>query len=164
MGYAGCMAPDDDDLWQAAMSDVIPLNDRDRVGKQPKPGSAPPATTSPRFTVDGDEGRADGVNNKQLAKLRSGQVDIGARVDLHRARVDAARQQVARKVGEAAQTGVRCVLIVHGKGLHSAGAPVLRDAVVATLTSGACAKHVLAFCPALPKHGGAGAMYVLLRR
>lgn len=165
MSYAACMAADDDDIFAQAMSDVIPLTDRDRVVSSPaietRQGKADKST---RFIVDGAEGRAHGVNEQQLAKLRRGDVDLAATVDLHRSRADAARQQVARQVINAAAQGTRGLLIIHGKGRHSAGAPVLRSVVIDTLTAGACAKHVLAFCPALPKHGGAGAMYVLLRK
>lgn len=160
------MAPDDeDDLFAQAMSDVIPLSDRDRVASSPAiPTQRQPARPAVRFTVDGAEGRAHGVNAQQMARLRRGDFAVAHTLDLHRSRADAARQQVARHVNNAAASGDRCVLIIHGKGRHSSGAPVLRSVVVDTLIGGACAKHVLAFCPALPKHGGAGAMYVLLRK
>jgi len=165
MSYAADMAPDDDDIFAQAMSDVSPLADRDRVVSSPAIETPlGKASKPPRFIVDGAEGRAHGVNEKQLAKLRRGDVDIAATVDLHRSRADAARQQVTRQVTNAAAHRSRALLIIHGKGRHSAGAPVLRSVVIDTLTAGACAKHVLAFCPALPKHGGSGAMYVLLRK
>ena len=60
--------------------------------------------------------------------------------------------------------GVRCVLIVHGRGRHSGGAPVLREAVVKALTTAPTVDLVRAFCPARPADGGPGAMYVLLAR
>jgi len=157
-------AGDDDDLLREAMRGVVPLGDRERAVVKPAKAIRPVTQPPVSFTVNDDEGRAPGVNKKELAKLRSGGFEVEHRLDLHRARADAAKQLVVRHIGDAVAQVQRCVLIVHGKGLHSGGAPVLRELVVQVLTSGACAKHVLAFCPALPKHGGRGATYVLLRR
>ena len=154
---------DDADLMLEAMRGVVPLTDRERAVVKPATEKRPAPSTGVQLSVDGDEGRAHGVNDEQLAKLRSGGFGVAHTVDLHRARADAAKQIVARQLAEAAVNGARCVLIVHGKGLHSASAPILRQVVIDTLSRGACAKLVLAFCPALAKHGGRGAMYVLLR-
>jgi len=68
-------------------------------------------------------------------------------------------------VAEARQDGKRCVLVVHGRGLHSKDQrPVLKEAVVNWLGRTGLRKQVLAFCTARPYDGGAGALYVLLRR
>lgn len=158
------MAADDDELMREAMRGVVPLADRERVVKKPDTATRPTQSKKLQFAIDGDEGRAYGVNEKQLAMLRSGGFGVGHEVDLHRTHAEAARQLIAKHIVDATASGVRCVLVIHGRGTHSAGAPVLRDVVVDVLTKGTCAKHVLAFCPALPKHGGGGAVYVLLRR
>jgi DNA-nicking Smr family endonuclease len=61
--------------------------------------------------------------------------------------------------------GRRCVLLIHGRGLHSGpGGPALRPALVEFLSRRPLAKHVLAFTSAPPRHGGPGALLVLLRR
>lgn len=163
MSYAWPMAPDDEELLRQWMEGVVPLSDRARVPQAPQPAPAPAKRAAPRIAIDGDEGRAHGVNDRLMARLRSGGFEVEQQIDLHGARAEAARQQVAQRVRAAATAGVRCMLIIHGRGVHSGGAPVLRDLVVATLRGGACARFVLAFCPALPRHGGDGAMYVLLR-
>lgn len=59
----------------------------------------------------------------------------------------------------------RCVLLIHGRGLNSPDrVPVLKNALVGWLTRGRLAKRVLAFATARPVDGGAGALYVLLRK
>ena len=61
--------------------------------------------------------------------------------------------------------GKRCVLLVHGRGLHSPDQlPVLKEALLGWLAGGRFGRLVLAFCSARPADGGAGALYVLLRR
>ena len=63
------------------------------------------------------------------------------------------------------QSGQRCVLIVHGRGLNSKDqVPVLKHRLTTWLTRGSWARLVLAFTSARPCDGGAGALYVLLRR
>jgi DNA-nicking Smr family endonuclease len=61
--------------------------------------------------------------------------------------------------------GERCVLVIHGKGQHSAGGiGVLRGEIAAWLSQGACSASVAAFATARGDDGGEGAMYVLLRK
>ena len=57
------------------------------------------------------------------------------------------------------------MLVVTGRGLNSTDqVPVLKEGVQQWLTRGRVSKQVLGFCTAKPKDGGAGAIYVLLRR
>ena len=60
-------------------------------------------------------------------------------------------------------SGKRAVLIVHGRGLSSPVAPVLKGKVFSWLTRGSIRKWVIAFTSARSCDGGAGATYVLLR-
>jgi DNA-nicking Smr family endonuclease len=63
------------------------------------------------------------------------------------------------------RAGHRCVLIVHGRGLNSKDqVPVLKERLKSWLARGSAARRVLAFTTARPCDGGAGALYVLLRR
>ncbi len=63
------------------------------------------------------------------------------------------------------QQGKRCVLVVHGRGLHSKDqVPVLKDALKRWMGTARFARHVLAFATARPHDGGAGAVYVLLKK
>jgi DNA-nicking Smr family endonuclease len=59
--------------------------------------------------------------------------------------------------------GLRCVLVVTGKG-GGEGRGVLRQMVPRWLGEASHRQYVLTFCPAQPRHGGDGALYVLLKR
>jgi DNA-nicking Smr family endonuclease len=103
-----------------------------------------------------------GLQRTVLRKFRRGQFAIQDELDLHGRVVDEARELVSTFVRDAQQRGYRCVRIIHGKGLSSAGKlPVLKGKVNGWLRQ---KDEVLAFCSALPAHGGTGAVYVLLKR
>jgi DNA-nicking Smr family endonuclease len=110
------------------------------------------------------EGLAMGVDRAHLRRLRRGEVDVERRLDLHGMTAAEARRALGAALREAASAGARCVLVVHGRGLHSEGGAVLKGGVVEWLTAPPIAGLVLAFASALPRDGGAGASYVLLRR
>ncbi len=94
------------------------------------------------------------------ARLRRGRWAIQAQIDLHGLRRDQARDALAAFLREALQRGLRCVRVVHGKGLGSPGRqPVLKDKVRAWLVQKA---EVLAFVQARAADGGHGALLVLL--
>ncbi len=103
-----------------------------------------------------------GLGPDVLRKLREGRWSIQRQIDLHGLRTDEARDALGRFLRECHQQGLRCVRVVHGKGLGSPGrTPVLKDRVPRWLIQ----KHeVLAFAQARPAHGGAGALLVLLRQ
>lgn len=157
-------APDDDELFLEAMSGVDALPDRQRVpaGAPAAPGRA--ASRPPPIAVEGRVGRSKGVNDRQLADLAAGRIAVERRIDLHGLRADPARHAIERDLARAAADRLKCVLVVHGKGTHSGGAAVLGDLAVEVMRRPPSARHVLAFCPAQPRDGGEGALYVLVRR
>jgi DNA-nicking Smr family endonuclease len=111
------------------------------------------------------EGCAPGVDRRLLKRLRAGEYALQGHLDLHGLDRGEARQKVVKFVEDSRKAGRRCVLIVHGRGLHSKDQiPVLKDAVRTWLERGPVARAVLAFATARPHDGGAGAVYVLLRR
>jgi DNA-nicking Smr family endonuclease len=59
---------------------------------------------------------------------------------------------------------LRTVLVITGKGGFGDARGVLREAVPRWLNEGDLRPRVLSCAWAQPKHGGAGALYVLLRR
>ena len=108
---------------------------------------------------------APGLDRSLLKKLRKGQYSIQGQVDLHGMNRDEARVAVEGFIEASRRAGKRCVLIVHGRGLNSEGnVPVLKEKVKTWLERGRIARQVLAFASARPGDGGAGAIYVLLRR
>jgi DNA-nicking Smr family endonuclease len=76
-------------------------------------------------------------------------------------RTDEAREALGAFIREAHKHGMRCVRVVHGKGLGSPGKePVLKGKVKSWLIQ---KQEVLAFVQAKPAEGGAGALVVLLK-
>jgi DNA-nicking Smr family endonuclease len=104
---------------------------------------------------------APGIGPDVLRRLQRGEWSIQAQVDLHGHRVDEAREALAGFLRESLRRGLRCVRVVHGKGLGSLGkVPVLKGKVRGWLRQ---RDEVIAFCQARGADGGAGAVMVLLR-
>jgi DNA-nicking Smr family endonuclease len=105
--------------------------------------------------------RRDDIGLDVVRKLRRGGWTIQAEIDLHGLRRDEAREQLAEFLREAVRRGLRCVRVVHGKGLGSAGRePVLKPRVHSWLVQ---KQEVIAFVQARAAEGGSGALLVLLR-
>ncbi|MBI4508559.1 MAG: Smr/MutS family protein [Deltaproteobacteria bacterium] len=111
------------------------------------------------------EGIAEGIDRRLLRRLRAGDFAVQAHLDLHGLKRDEAKERVERFIAESRRTSRRCVLIIHGRGFHSKDQiPVLKQALRNWLGRGRIARSVLAFATARTCDGGAGAVYVLLRR
>ena len=105
--------------------------------------------------------RRPGVGVQVTQRLRAGHWSIQRQLDLHGLRVDQAREALGAFIRNAHKAGLRCVRIVHGKGLGSPGkSPVLKSRVQRWLVQ---KNEVLAFVQARPMDGGAGALVVLLQ-
>lgn len=105
--------------------------------------------------------RRPGIGLDVTRKLRGGHWSIQRQLDLHGLRSDEAREALGQFIRLSHRTGIRCVRIVHGKGLGSPGrTPVLKAKVQRWLVQ---KKEVLAFVQARPLDGGAGALVVLLQ-
>ena len=102
-----------------------------------------------------------GVRRREIVRLRRGRFDVEADLDLHGRTVAEAGATLARFLEESRRRGRRCVRVVHGKGFGSGRGPVMKAHVDRWLRD---RSEVLAFCSAIPPHGGTGALYVLLRR
>jgi DNA-nicking Smr family endonuclease len=104
--------------------------------------------------------RRPGIGTDVTRKLRRGDWSIQRQLDLHGLRRDEARERLSFFIREAHKHGIRCVRVVHGKGLGSPGkAPILKSRVHSWLVQ---KNEVLAFVQAKPADGGAGALVVLL--
>ena len=113
--------------------------------------------------LDADESlsfRRPGIGVDVVRKLRRGNWSIQRQLDLHGLRREDARNALGVFIREANRAGLRCVRVVHGKGLGSPGkTPVLKGKVQSWLVQ---KQEVLAFVQARPAAGGAGALVVLL--
>ena len=102
-----------------------------------------------------------GIGPDVLRKLRGGGWVTQDQLDLHGLRTDQARQALSQFVRDSMKRGMRCVRIIHGKGLGSLGKkPVLKIKVRNWLVQ---KDEVLAFCQARAADGGSGALMVLLK-
>ena len=177
------MQDDDFSLFKSEMRGVKPLKyDRADTGK-PKPDRAHLATLRQAATqrvetikVDGlsdqfviDVGAEDelywareGVQEGQMRKLKQGQVGFEGSLDLHGMKVEQARDTLWEFIAEAVRREIRCVRVTHGKAARLDGKrPLIKSHVNTWLRQH---PQVLGFASCLPRHGGTGALYVLLRR
>ncbi len=102
-----------------------------------------------------------GIGSDVVRKLRKGHWAIQDQLDLHGMRTDEAREALGEFLRKMGRRGLRCVRIIHGKGLGSVNKePVLKNKVRNWLVQ---KDEVLAFCQAKAADGGAGALVVLLK-
>lgn len=171
----------------SAMADVSPLERGGTTRIQP----APPVRTPPRFREEEDleayrhlvrlvngeapfdlwysdeyvDGAVVGLSPGVMKKLRDGAFSYQEHLDLHGCKTEDAHHRVEGFIRRSFAKGRRCVLIVPGRGLNSRERrPILKQKLVEWLTRAPLGRMVMAFASARSYDGGAGALYVLLRR
>lgn len=173
----------DAELWARAMADVRPLGERRPAVKAPRRAAAAPAPAAPPVPPEAFEdlvarhspfdveesgetitARVPDLDYDILRRLRGGAIPPENRLDLHGLMRTEAEPRLVRFIEAERAAGRRCVLVIHGRGNGSDRGPVLRDLVRRALARPPLAGHVLAFTSAVPRDGGPGALYVLLRR
>ena len=177
---------DDERLWRAVTADIAPLEGK-RPAARPKPAAPAPtpgkqAAAKPAAKVVAkpapapqprpalpdlpplEPGRAAGVDKRTAQRLRRGQLAIEARLDLHGLTQAEAHRRLDHFLAEAFDSGIRNALIITGKGRISEQGGVLRRMVPRWLAQPPNRARVIAVNEAQPKHGGAGALYVLVKR
>ncbi|MCY1273864.1 putative DNA endonuclease SmrA [compost metagenome] len=104
----------------------------------------------------------DGVQEGQMRKLKLGQIAFEGSLDLHGMSVEKARETLWDFLAEAAKFEIRCVRVTHGKAARIDGKrPLVKSHVNTWLRQH---PQVLGFTSCQPRHGGTGAVYVMLRR
>jgi DNA-nicking Smr family endonuclease len=152
---------DDSDsaLWRRAMRDVKPVAPRAAAPRAIfRPEPSPPEVPLPPLTID----RFAGIDRANAERLKRGKRKIEARLDLHGMTQDEAHRTLLEFVRAARAAGKRCVLVITGRGNFGGG--VLKAAVPRWLAETEFRPHILAIATAQPRDGGAGALYVMLRR
>ncbi|HDQ39925.1 MAG TPA: DNA mismatch repair protein MutS [Desulfonatronum sp.] len=105
------------------------------------------------------------LDRRVLQKLKAGQFSVEAHLDMHGLNALQARDAALDFLRDQYNLGRRCLLLIPGRGRNSPGGQALiREELPVWLTRDPLRRIVLAFCTALPRHGGAGALYVLLRK
>ncbi|MBL6704425.1 MAG: DNA endonuclease SmrA [Pseudomonadales bacterium] len=173
----------DDNLFASEMGDVTPLkrDPRERLIKTETVDASRRRQAATQMTARSDNFLSDdgvppldawyvldfkrsGIQNGVYRKLRLGQYETEARLDLHRYTVAEARRELWSFFKEARRLGLRTLLITHGKGFgnkEKSGSGVLKGYVNRWLQD---IDDVQAFHSAQPQHGGTGSVYVLLRK
>ncbi len=196
---ARILSDDEHKLWRAVVKDAKPLSRRKIVVKPepflepeapgtaktrpvPKPVASVPSPRSarvPKIPVAPSPPPLTGLDRRTSQRLARGQIETEARLDLHGLRQDEAHDALARFLSRTRAQGLRCVLVITGKGespfarhtLHSARfheasdhSGVLRSALPQWLSEPQFRSLVAGFQPAHPRHGGGGAFYIWLRK
>jgi DNA-nicking Smr family endonuclease len=180
-------APDEGDQFLSAMSGVKRLDGSvggrrvaARVAKPEPPKAVDPdeeGRAALRDLVSGKvefeleytdeyvQGFVKGIDAKIFRQLKAGSYSPEAHLDLHGLNADQAYESLIVFTREQYYQGKRCLLVIPGRGINSPGGmPVLKEELKSWLTRDPIKRVVLCFCTAQPRHGGAGALYVLLRQ
>ena len=185
------LSGEDAELWKHVTEQTKPLKKREAAKRAAVPGAAKPAPEPKAKTPDKakparpevvvkpsrprppppkpsvlalDHGDVAGVDRRAVARMKRGQMRIEAKLDLHGHTQTEAHEELAAFLADAQARDKRCVLVITGKGVGQEGGGVLRASVPRWLNESGNRARVLAFDYAQPKHGGMGALYVLLRR
>lgn len=177
------MQDDDFSLFRAELRGVKPLkHDRADTGK-PKTDRQRLSALRQAATVRQNEIKVDGLSDQfvldvgaedalywagngvqegQMRKLKLGQIPFEGSLDLHGMKVDVARDTLWDFLAEATRREIRCVRVTHGKAVRMDGRkPMIKSHVNTWLRQH---PQVLGFTSCLPKHGGTGAVYIILKR
>lgn len=104
----------------------------------------------------------DGVQDSQLRRMKAGQIAFEGSLDLHGMSVEKARTTLREFLTEALRLEIRCVRVTHGKAARLDGKkPMIKSHINTWLRQH---DKVLGFTSCVAKHGGTGAVYVLLKR
>jgi DNA-nicking Smr family endonuclease len=174
------MPIDEDDrrAFEEATRDVRPLKLDNRVGAVPRARPKPEARLSRAArqalleqslddaaaaqSAEEIAFRRPGISERTFRMLRRGRFSIEDEIDLHGLNRAEARAELKRFLADCADRGLGCVRVIHGKGARSGpDGPVLKASVQQWLSQW---DEVLAFVSAGRRHGGSGAVYVLLRK
>jgi len=152
-------------IWAEATRDVTPLRGRPTAAPAAPPPEAPRAAEGPSVAADiAPVERFAGIDRANAERLKRGLHPIEARLDLHGCTQAEAHRELIDFVEACYQAGRRCVLVITGRGLGPDGPGVLKSAVPRWLGEAGLRRRILAVAAAQPRDGGAGALYLLLRR
>lgn len=159
---------------------MSPISDEDKalfrnairaLSRRPQKSETPPAADPPIYLSDYYTQIVEtntilsyyqvSIPFRQQQLLKSGQIRWQARLDLHRMTIDKARTALCDFILSTYKKNLHCVLIIHGKGSAHGEPPILKNHVNHWLKQ---IPQVLAFHSTPPRDGGAGALYVLLKK
>jgi DNA-nicking Smr family endonuclease len=160
--------PSDDDLrqWSIVAATVRPLPGRTAPPPAPARPTEPPSRSPAAARVRPARRIAPGaptlIEPGRYRRLVIGREAIGGRIDLHGLGQDAARAALISFIADSAARGLRGVLVITGKGTLGDG--VLRRRTPEWLAEPPLRPLIAGISEAHRRHGGAGALYVALKR
>ena len=122
----------------------------------------PPAKPPAPRPADLRLGERSGIDRSNARRLQRGQMALEDRLDLHGLSKEQAHRQLIAFISRAVQQNLRHVLVITGKGRDGQG--VLRHEVPLWLKDAPLAGYINAISQAQPQDGGAGALYIRLKR
>jgi DNA-nicking Smr family endonuclease len=160
-------------LWRYVTRNVTPQAGRGVVSAARHPAPEPdveipaapprvrtaPVVSAPPLVA----GTTAGIDRRTAQRFTRGQMAIDARLDLHGMTLREAHAAVGRFLRLSATAGYRCVLVITGKGGGEAPGRI-RGEIGHWLSQTALRPLILAVHQARTRHGGAGALYILLKR
>lgn len=176
---AGTGEDREEDLFLRAVSDATPLSPGGRDVAAAASTEATTPVAPPSFARLVEEhiefelecsleyltGQVRGLDAKIFRKLKAGEMSVQGRLDLHGMNAEQAHLAVVDFLRRSYMDGKRCVLLIPGRGRNSPlGQGILRQELSTWLTRLPLKRIVLAFATAQPRHGGSGAVYLLLRQ
>lgn len=148
-----------------------PKNDKPAAKAKIKPKSVALPRPLPRPVapaLEAGPGAPPNVDRNTALRFKKGDMPIEATLDLHGMTRESAHIALAAFIARARRAGRRCLLVITGKGRRAGSdgesTGVLRANVPRWLNGADLRPHVLAIAHARPRHGGEGALYVLLKR
>jgi DNA-nicking Smr family endonuclease len=161
------LSAEDEALWRRITESVKPLRPRAQTGSALAVPTAPPQPlrriAHPRSSAPSAKPAAPVADRGGEKRVRRGRVEIWGSLDLHGFTQDQARAALIGFLHRARADGARVVIVVTGKG-RGGEMGVLKARTPDWLSAPELRPLVSGMAPAHAKHGGAGAMYVFLRR
>lgn len=173
------------ELWRTVTRDVVPLPTTPAIPAPPpaplavaEPVAKKPVAKEPPVKIDPAKlsptlrapaapvakAPGAGIDRSTEEKFRRGKMTIAGRLDLHGMTQAEAHGALIGFIEASFRAGRRCVLVITGKGPGAPSVGVLKRMVPRWLNTPPTSARILSTAAAQAKHGGDGAMYVLLRR
>ncbi|MFM2372762.1 MAG: hypothetical protein RIS85_2484 [Pseudomonadota bacterium] len=182
------LSTEEAELWNKVAATIVPLHP---VVRKPVPVAAamvdhsppapapkrikgrvpPPPTPAPSPTPVKRPLERDGLDSSWDRKLARGAIAPDVTIDLHGLGLDAAHARLTGGIAQALAMGARVILLIAGKhrphdehDLRGSKRGAIRAKLLDWLAHSSHASNIAAVRPAQQRHGGAGAVYIVLRK
>jgi DNA-nicking Smr family endonuclease len=162
------LGPDEARLWARVVESVRPLGAAAPIPAEPAEAAPAPARRQPAPAPPAlRKGLGTTLDGSWDRRLSRGLVSPDSILDLHGHNLATAYDLLDRRLDEAIHAGARLMLLVTGKPPGRGGAAkrgAIRAAVGDWLNASRHSGRIAAVRGAHPRHGGSGALYIVLRR